>query len=277
MSISRVITLDQLHRVAPAAFASSPAATVGRNYNLFPTADIVRRMEGEGWAVVRAQQQRSILAERRGVAKHMIRFAKRDQLMRSVGDVTPEVVLTNSHDGLSSYRIMSGLYRLVCSNGMVVASGVATEHILRHTASLEEVIEATSEVFANSEKAVKSSIAFSHMDLTDDERVRFAQKALELRYGTDKAKVPVGPHAVLRQQRPQDSGTDLWTTFNVVQENLLKGGVVDHTRPRFRRTEEGALVHVSRTVRAVRSIDVDVVLNKGLWELAEQALNGTMN
>ncbi|HEV2269973.1 MAG TPA: hypothetical protein VGR92_10970, partial [Steroidobacteraceae bacterium] len=46
----------------------------------------------------------------------------------------------------------------------------------------------------------------------------------------------------------------LWRTFNVVQENVLRGGIV-------RRTASGRLMRT----RAIQAIREDVRLNAGLW------------
>jgi len=60
---------------------------------------------------------------------------------------------------------------------------------------------------------------------------------------------------------------DLWHTLNVVQENVVRGGLhgmqhgVDpNGRKTFRRV----------TTREVRGIDQDVKLNRALWMLAER-------
>ncbi len=66
-------------------------------------------------------------------------------------------------------------------------------------------------------------------------------------------------------RKRSDEGTDLWTTLNRVQENLIRGGVSD-----FHRDRRGKL----RSVRALRGIDSKVGLNKGLWGLAERISNG---
>lgn len=72
----------------------------------------------------------------------------------------------------------------------------------------------------------------------------------------------IRPDQLLHPRRADDQRPDLWTTFNVVQENALKGGLVGigwdaQGRP-----------HRSRT-REVRGIDQDVRLNKALWTLSE--------
>jgi hypothetical protein len=85
-----------------------------------------------------------------------------------------------------------------------------------------------------------------------------------LRYSSVEES-PVDAETLLKSRRSEDEGTDLWTTMNRVQENLVQGGLSD-----FHRDRRGRL----RSVRALRGIDSKVSLNKGLWGLAEQLANG---
>ena len=61
--------------------------------------------------------------------------------------------------------------------------------------------------------------------------------------------------------RPADTGTDLWTTLNVIQENVIAGGLA---AVRGRRS----------TTRNIRAIDQNMRLNKSLWEMAETIARG---
>jgi len=96
------------------------------------------------------------------------------------------------------------------------------------------------------------------------ESLGLAQHALAMRYGT-LAAAPIDADTLLKARRTEDEGTDLWTTVNRVQENLIRGGVSDSHRDR-----RGRL----RSVRALRGIDSKVGLNKGLWSLAERISSG---
>ena len=66
---------------------------------------------------------------------------------------------------------------------------------------------------------------------------------------------------VLTPRRYEDRQDDLWTTYQRLQENLLKGGLPG-------RTAKGKRSHT----RAVSGIDGDVKLNRALWVMAESLL-----
>jgi sporulation protein YlmC with PRC-barrel domain len=65
------------------------------------------------------------------------------------------------------------------------------------------------------------------------------------------------PARLLAPRRAADVGNDLWRTLNVVQENVLHGGIP-------RRTASNRLVRT----RAITAIREDVRINSGLWDLA---------
>lgn len=46
----------------------------------------------------------------------MLRLRRHDQIN---GKEVPEIILLNSHDGSSSYKMIPGMFRQVCSNGLV--------------------------------------------------------------------------------------------------------------------------------------------------------------
>jgi hypothetical protein len=105
---------------------------------------------------------------------------------------------------------------------------------------------------------------FRSRQLEARESLDFARQALLLRYDSAEA-APVDPDTLLKAQRPEDEGADLWATLNRCQQNLERGGVSDYHRDR-----RGKL----RSVRPLRGIDSRVSLNKGLWGLAERLANG---
>src|SRR5258708_14119334 len=79
-------------------------------------------MRENGWVPVREQEQSIRTEARRGFQKHVVRFARVEHLQTwEKNQVRPEVVLVNSHDKSSAYQLHCGLFRLVCTNGMVVS------------------------------------------------------------------------------------------------------------------------------------------------------------
>ena len=100
-------------------------------------------------------------------------------------------------------------------------------------------------------------LTFEKTSLTDNQRSEFAKNAINLRWGKGHDNITV--QDMLYATRDADRGNSLWKVFNVVQEKLLRGGMV-YNLPTGRQ----------QTVRALTNIDEQVKVNKNLWELAEQ-------
>jgi hypothetical protein len=101
--------------------------------------------------------------------------------------------------------------------------------------------------------------AVDRMERTPLDRLQqldFAAEALALRFPKDLPEA-LEPARFLVPRRTEDVGNDLWRTFNVLQENLLRGGIL-------RRTASNRL----RRTRRITAIQEDVRLNSALWELA---------
>jgi hypothetical protein len=139
---------EELRRCAPSIFATQPIDTVSDRYSFLPTSSVLKGMRENGWLPVRAEQQSVRTEARRGFQKHLIRFARAEHLGSwEKNQVRPEVVLLNSHDKSSADQLHCGLFRLVCSNGMVVADATFQRISIKHSGfNPDSVIEASFEV-----------------------------------------------------------------------------------------------------------------------------------
>ena len=176
-------------------------------------------------------------------------------------------MLVNSHDAGCAYQLHAGIYRRICSNGLVLSEGSFTAIRFRH-AGLEpdEVVQASLRLIEFMPRVGELVNRFKARRLDAAESRRFAETALLLRYPS-LAEAPVDAETLLTPHRPEDVGSDVWNTTNRLQENLVRGGVSD-----FHRDRRGRL----RSVRAIRGIDSKVSLNKGLWGLAERITAGEL-
>lgn len=190
---------------------------------------VVELLGAEGWAPVRATEQRVRLDERKGFQMHEIRFARRSDIEAgalAVGSTRPELVLQNAHDGTRAYRIDAGLYRLVCRNGLMVADS-SFEHVsIRHVDVSADAFAAAARSVAESTPRVLEMVArWQGVTLTPAARLEFARRAAALRWDEGSpVRQALTPDKLLAPRRYGDGSADLWTTFNVVQEHLVRGG-----------------------------------------------------
>lgn len=261
---------EQLHRFAPSIFAREAHESRSERYGYAPTFEILAALRTEGFLPVHASQSSTRDASRREHTKHMIRFTHRSQLEqlaagRAVGDVFPEVVLINAHDGSSAYQLMGGLFRLVCLNGLVVADAMVGTFKVQHTGKIRErVIEGSYTVLQNTTRAVEVADEWKGIALEIDERDALAEAAHQVRFADAEGNVstPITPAQLLIPRRYADDRKDLWTTFNVLQENAIRGGLQGRTQP-GPNASRGRRV----TTREIRGIDQDIRLNRALWAL----------
>jgi hypothetical protein len=255
-----MLQMHEIQRTAPSVFAQSAYTKTSDKYKFFPTEYIVQALMDKGFNCTSARQARTRIEGKQDFVKHVLRFRHEDlqSMTRKVGDIIPEIVLTNSHDGSSSYNLTLGMFRLACLNGLMVKSGNIQEVRIRHSGHdrlIDDVIDGTFRVIDEAPKAIEQVRHWQGIDLSRNEQEAFARSALELR-GT---KLAVEPGQALHARRSADYGSDLWTTMNVIQENLIKGGLTG-------KNDKGQ----RRAINKVNSVIKDSSLNRAIWMLTEQ-------
>lgn len=259
------LSIENLKRIAPSIFTEDSASRTTDKYQHISTARIVDGLRAEGFLPVWATQCRSRIAEKKIFTKHMLRFRHLDAKPTSSG-LFPEIVLINSHDGLSSYRLMAGIYRLVCANGLI-AGNTYNETRIRHQGDiLGQVIKGTYEVIEDSKKMIEVADQMSRTSLNTKERLIIAEAAHGLRFDGTPLSSAIEPLKLLKPRRFAElEKNDLFTVFNVIQENVIKGGLKGYTR-----NQNGRYKKVSS--REINSIDQNTALNRALWSLAEKMM-----
>ena len=247
---------ELLRTYAPAAFATQPEeGRVSSRYSFLPTTDILEILQDEGWTAWKAEQVKARTWSK-DHAKHIIRLRHEDLDMESfgVGDSFPEMLLMNAHNGTGSYDLMGGIFRMVCSNGMVISESDFGKIHIRHIGfEPEQVVEASRELIMNSSRIADKIGTWKEVSLAPRARLDFFTDAAKIRFDNPDDGVV---RDISQSRREADRGLDLWSTFNVAQENLIRGG--------FRNSS------TNRMVRPITSIQKDVKFNSELWDLASK-------
>lgn len=259
----QVLDNAQLKAAAPSIFAKTAHSSRSARYAHVPTIDVLESLRKDGFVPTAAHESRirSGHEDRAGYVRHLIRLRQRSDLDtsgRKVGDVVPEVLLINSHDGTSSFRLDAGLYRMVCSNGLIIKSQDYGSIRVHHTGSemLEAVNEAASHIISTLPNIIRVTKEWDKIVLTAAQRTRFANRALALRYNGNS---PITAIQALEARRNDDEAPTLWRTYNVLEENLAKGGI------------EGQTANGRKsTTRTIKSVNNQLHFERGLWELAEK-------
>lgn len=265
---SRTISQESLQARAPSVFAGGKAGRCSSKYLYIPTISIVERLAERGWLPTSVIEQKVRTEDRKGFQKHMLRFRHFENGVPGlrVGDSFVDMILTNAHDGTSSYVLDAGIYRPICRNGLIVSQAHFGQVRFKHQGfDPKQVIEASYRVIESVPQIGGNVEHMQETKLSFQEQQAFATAAGELRFGDEKTR----PDSILKINRSEDQQNDLWTTYNRVQENLIeKGGV---SRPPSQWDDENGVTHVRRnSSRAVKGIDENARLNKALWTLAEK-------
>ena len=254
---------DQMRRAAPSIFATGKHGSRSDRYTYIPTSEVLRGLQREGFEPFMVAQSKSRIEGKTEFTKHLIR-------MRHVGQASAqqarpeanEIILINSHDGASSYQLLSGVFSFVCSNGLVVGT-VSNDIRIPHRGDIQnDVIEGAFRVLEDFEAVDASTDAMKSLTLRPEEERAFAKAALALRYGERTEGQPPAPITVeqlMEPRRTEDLGASLWKNLQRVQENTQRGGQPG-------RSSQGRRM----TTRPLGSIDRTVSLNRALWMLAEE-------
>ena len=256
------LTNDQIAKIAPSVFASHADSARGERYRFVPTIEVVNALRDEGFFPMKVTASRCKTDDGVDYVKHSIRFRREQDMntkLAKVGGVFPEIALTNSHNGTSGFIVDPALLRLVCSNGLVVSDSQGALRY-RHSGKddlTDRVLEGVFSIVEDFPMIADKIEEWSEVQLSNEQRYAFAKSALPLRF---EETAGVDPLSLLTPRRYGDSRQDLFTTFNVVQENIVRGGV---------RLGRGPSGRMQRS-REIKSVDRDLKLNRALWTLADE-------
>jgi hypothetical protein len=263
-----VLTDTDIQRRCPVAFQAGNANRCSARYVHVGTDQIITGLRGVGWMPVHAEQQRCRSVDRQGFQKHEIWFRRQDD-MDSIKPHNIELVLDNSHDAGCSYTLSVGIWRRICSNGLVVSGGSFESIRYRHMGlSAGDVVDGSLKVGEMMPELADRIERFQARELGDGEAAEFARRAVALRW---EGNLPVKPDQLLGVRRLDDAGQSVWKVLNRIQENIVHGGMTG------RRARVGGGPDRTFRVQALRGIDSRLRVNRGLWALADEALEGKWN
>lgn len=252
------LSLEDVRQRAPAVFAESAHERTSLAYRFIPTARVLTGLMQAGFVPVEARQARARHGEAH--ARHVVRLRRRYETVQ-LKDSVPEVVFLNSHDGTSAYQLRMGIFRVVCTNGLIVSAGAFPSIRVPHRGDIvEEVVAGALDISERFDVLAGQVERMARRFLQKDEQIAFAERALAVRF-PEPLESGIQSAQLLTCRRVDDLGNDLWSVLNKVQENLLRGGMV----------RVAASGRQSRT-RRITSIREDVRINSRLWDLAEQVL-----
>jgi hypothetical protein len=244
-------TIDNIKSLAPSVFTTEKAAHLTDKYVQTPTIRVVEDLMNLGWEVSKVQEVKA----RKGVGfqKHLLVFRHPDIMIKGANgdDAQPQILLTNSHDGKAAFNFRVGIFRFICSNGLVVSDADFENVSIRHMNYTFETLQTkVNEMISKLPGLVQKINLFKSTQLTENQMQEFATKAASLR-----SKETINIMDVLKAERIEDEGNDLWAVFNRVQEKIVGGSYVYGSK--------------KRKARSIKNFQQDIKINEQLFELAE--------
>ena len=274
------LDVDALVEKCPAILTETASPETSGRYGFVSTMQAINVLDDWGYKPTQARQTPSRKQGKKPFAQHMLSFAHESDLNAENAETRPEIILYNSHDGRSALKLFAGAFRFICSNGIIAGDGF--QHKLNHVGKgpndfenlLAGTIESTGEMM--------DTIEFlqNHDETTPVHILDFAYNAAKLRWDMAPDKIDENTatgsffndqtlQGLTRFNRSEDIGANnAWKAFNVIQENLLRGGPrVLSLSPKAKAENQGFKY---RDCKAVKSIPEIVRINQGLWDNAKK-------
>ena len=239
-------TLNSLRERVPAIFTKTPSPKVSNRYSFADSEYYLQKFIDADWFIHSARQ-----VSKSEYAPHQVILRNKD--IATVGDLLPQLIFTNSHNGIKKMTMDTGIYRLVCSNGLVVPTSITQSLSIKHIDLGDSTTDTIINSFYEKVPIIMNSIdRMRNKILTNDEIDNFTYNALQIRFIN---AVGININDVVKPSRIEDYSDDLWTVFNVVQEKLIRGGIQLPSK---------------RHSRPINNFVNDNDINTKLWQLAEQ-------
>jgi hypothetical protein len=252
-------TIELLNNKTINQVRGNPMRTNLNTYGFVSTKETLEVFKQHGWYVTAFKETKAKNTEDQGYQKHLIRLSH-PTLSDAFGNGDRlEIVVMNSHNGDSALRLMVGIFRLVCSNGLVLNKGTASELRVIHSKNFIRDLNSRLEEFAaNIPKVVERINKFKTIEINaEDYRVLQQDTAL---YALRKVKFDsVRLDTLGRAKRIADTSNDAWTVGNRLQEYLIKGGIQYQITDKYGSPQW-------RTTRGVSSIIESVKRNQFIWD-----------
>lgn len=264
------LTNEDIQTTAPSVFTTSPKDTLSERYEFIPTSKVVDFMAEQGWFPVEAKEVKVRKEENNGYQKHMIRFRHPEISFNDInGDGNlVDILLTNSHNGTSSFKFQVGVFRLVCSNGLVIQTQNFGSERIRHFSSedenqFQEKLNETLSVLIDRIPMTVDIISKMQQSVINDQQIgEMALKAATIKFQNNVKNVDMNQlvKELIPANREEDEGNNVWVVFNRLQEKLLNGEYKYINNNNKRRKP--------RRARSVNNIVQANKLNTKLFEMA---------
>ena len=232
-----ILTEKDFKKLVPAAFTPDPEPSVTYRYQYVNTMEIVNRVIDRGYVPVKARQNKPKDKNKAKYAFHHITFEPKPSgdnvyMKLSNENIIPRLELTNSHDRTRRLTLQAGLFRLVCTNGLVVALedpegnqlAVSGKQLHLKGKGFDNAVD---KLIDNAMNKLDSSAqligTMNNFEIDYETELWLATQAIH--YAYPQREFFVKAIELTKHRRDEDAGNSLWLAMNRIQENVMKGGI----------------------------------------------------
>ena len=251
---------------------TSQSDSLTEKYKHITTQDALKGfLESDKGFKISAFQQGNSKSKSKDYAAHIVRL--RNEALK-IGNDYIELVISNSYDGSIKFGVNLGIFRLVCSNGMIVGDTVFNQTI-KHVGQdfYNQVNLALNNALTEVDTLKRVIESMQSKILTESEVKTFIKPVFEKRLSSVKNLQPFTDYDYnysLKRERQDDQANDLWTIANVIQEKCLKGGI-SYSHLREVKDDQGKVTELkpsNKVTKAIYQPKATIELNKLIFDQA---------
>ena len=233
--------------------------TTSERFAAISTIDSLQPLLDNGWQIngSRVIATRKTNLNRLQFAKHTLHLSHPD--LQPIAGHRCEIVTLNGNDSTSSFKLMAGIFRFVCTNGLIVGSSLASirvNHIGNADKLRTNLLAATQNITKEFPLLAEKVSRWQNIEVSVSDATKYGALAQAMRQDSNIIEVDslIGSAVANESRRSEDQSNNLWNVFNRTQENMVRG--------------------LARVSRKITSLDTNIRMNRQLWDLAEVTASG---
>lgn len=263
------ITLDQAAKMHPSIKCNEKHAKLSDRYALVNTYKVIENIQKTepSWVITQVRSTHIRKPELQKYSHHVVKLESDGHKLGKEGKL--QIVISNSHNGVSKFEFFFGIFRKVCTNGMVIQHPLFNGINKKHFTDYEEINAYIVEAVGRAKEINRIYDKMCERILTEKEKVDLAIKGLHSRYqyknsylelAYDTLKERYNIKELFVPLRELDNGDDLWHVFNVIQEKVTRGDY-------YAKTDHGP-----SKANPIKNTHCDLQFNKKFWSYAMELI-----
>lgn len=252
----------------PIMAVSGSVNTNPETYGFVSTAQVLQLFADKGWTVDMTQIGAS--KKHDGFQKHLVTLTNPNfpaiAGLPEYHNTKPSLVLLNSHDKSTAFRLMLGLIRMACMNGIISGVSFGQVRVNHSVNAIKHLSDAIEEISANVGKMQELVLRMANTQVDSERAAAFITECYNARLANVNGVKRIEYHA--NPIRMADMNRDAFTLFNRVQEKLIRGGI-HYTYERAIKDTNGNVITTelhNSTTRPIRSVVQTINVNRAVFD-----------